>query len=118
MVTVEKYFHLKQINEDDIEEKFNIVTRCIAESGSMHKIWETARLEATSLLDAEEKKLGKTPDGFDQTVLKFFRNWLPEQTGPNQKRYMQYYLKKCSSLHPRDMISRLENMNKFLRYIP
>ena len=70
------------------------------------------------LLDAAGTELGETPDGFNQTILKLFQNGLPEEAGPDLKRYMQYYLKKCASLHPRDMISRLENINKYLRYIP
>ena len=118
MADGKKYFCLKKIEEDEVEEKFGIVTRCLAEGGNIHEIWETARLEATMLQDAAGNELGNTPDGFDQTILKFFRNWLPEESGPDLKRYMQYYLKKCASLHPRDMISRLENMNKYLRYIP
>ena len=36
----------------------------------------------------------KSEEAFDQAILRFFRNWLHEESGDELKRYMQFYLRK------------------------
>ena len=56
-------------------------------------------------------------DAFEQAILQFFRNWLHKEAGDELKRYLQFYLCKHPKLLPRDFISRLEALNKYMMYI-
>ena len=105
------------------EEKFFLIPKCLSEAGSIQELWAQAKTEAILLEERNSDdvlvELGeKSEEAFDQAILRFFRNWLHEESGDELKRYMQFYLRKHPKLLPRDLISRLEALNKYIMYIP
>ena len=115
-LTVQKYFAMKPANT--ASEKFEIIPKCLSEAGSIQNMWATTVDEAIGL--EEEDSLGvittigeDSDDVFNQAILRFFRNWMTEETGEELRRYLRFYLRKPPSLHPRDVISRMEALNRY-----
>ena len=85
-LSVLKYIALKPANSPDL--KFALIPKCLSEGGTIQSDWMTAKAEATALKKVTargvETEIGESGEGFEQTVLRFFKTYLPEGTGEDQ----------------------------------
>lgn len=119
--SIESYFARAEIT--DPTEMFALIPHCLDESTDVQNVWARCRDEAvgTGVLEDDGTtwtELGETELGFDQAQLRFFKHFLPDPLGDNQRRYMQYRLRKPYNLEPKDLIGRLETLNKYLAMFP
>ena len=85
-LSVLKYIALKPADSPDL--KFALTPKCLSEGRIIQSDWMTAKAEATALKTVTargvETEIGESEEGFEQTVLRFFKTYLPEGTGEDQ----------------------------------
>ena len=89
----------------------------LATEGPLPSLWTESRravaLIKTNLGTRQWHHIRDSSDtAFRQMTLRFFCHFISKEAGEDQRRYLQHKVRKPYVLQPRDLIARLEQLNR------